>query len=360
MPLIKQFTVKIYDQLGTTLKKTLAPNMVKNTLSFSNRINAGVGQLMLDLQLPFNDFDEGDSIDYSNVVRVHVSEENNPNGRLVYTGYIYKYDPYLVASNEGVKVYCLGLISLLKDDYYKDGSSYTVTKSGVDPGQLTKDVIDHYNSTVSHNLISYTGSSIETVGTVIDYEFVDRKHFDALQDTAKNADGGWWSLLDKNGVMNLKQKPTSATHTFTIGKDIEKTDVPKEITDMANAVHLRYDGGTVDVEDATSIARYGRKQIIIENDQAKDAAAATQEANKVLADRKDAKIQSPLIINSNYDIETIQPGDTCKVLNVTGEGQLFSDNMQIFQVTYNLHKVVLKLDGFSGSFIRELDKFVNT
>jgi len=67
----KSYNVQVYDQDGVTALRTIPAKQIKNEISFSSRINAGLGQLVLDLNLPFDDFDEGASIDYMNIVDVY-------------------------------------------------------------------------------------------------------------------------------------------------------------------------------------------------------------------------------------------------------------------------------------------------
>ncbi len=58
-----------------------------------------------------------------------------------------KYDTYIEQDgSEGVRMTCLGLVSLLAASYYKNGSSFTVTHSTVDPETIGRAIIDHVNS----------------------------------------------------------------------------------------------------------------------------------------------------------------------------------------------------------------------
>ena len=63
-------------------------------------------------------------------------------------------------------------------------------------------------------------------------------------------------------------------------------------------------------------------------------------------------------INSEYNIETIKPGHTCKLLNINEDQTTFSNNMQIVSVAYSPVAVTLELAEFRTSFGEELQKFV--
>src|SRR4051812_568101 len=104
----KKYLVKIYEQDGTTIIKTLSTEKpadgsmhVKNVPSFRTTINGGQGELVLDLEAPFDSFSEGTVVKHMNVVRVYavvvdgvaISQATT----LIYTGFMSQYEAYLEA-----------------------------------------------------------------------------------------------------------------------------------------------------------------------------------------------------------------------------------------------------------------------
>lgn len=356
----KRFTIKIYDTDGTTIIQTLQPSVLKSAPSFSSQINGGFGQCVLDLNLPFDDFGEGTDIDFMYIVKIYVGDMANPLGRLVYTGFISAYQPYIEASKSGVKVTVLGLVSLLSFAYYKNGSSYTVAHSTVDPAVIMKAIIDHFNSVYPGSFLGYDGSgtTVDTVGVNVTYTFTEKKWLDALKDAFKTVDPGWWWAIDKSGQFYLKEKPATATHKFTIGKDIESITVDKSAENVKNKVRVKYNGNTADDDDATSIARFGTREAIVSQDQVQNGATASQLAVQEVEDNKVEKIKAKIVINLNYDLESIQVGDTCKILNLNSAQQTFNDNMQIVSVAYSFDKVTIELEE-QTKFSIELQKFIS-
>src|SRR5947209_7874575 len=137
MPVTKKFLAKVYDQDGTTLRKTFVyertadgSSHLKAGPSFHTRINGGQGELVLDVKAPFDDFDEGVSVKLMNIVRLYAVVTDDATkaqtSTLVYTGYVSRYEPYVEQGGEGVRVTCLGLASLLTKSYFKTGGSMTV------------------------------------------------------------------------------------------------------------------------------------------------------------------------------------------------------------------------------------------
>ncbi len=355
----KKFVIKIYDKAGTYIT-TLKPSVVKSIPAFQSQINGGFGQCVLDLNLPFDDFGEGSTIAFMNIVKIYVMDENYPLGRLVYTGFISAYAPYLDDSRQGVKITLLGLVSILSLAYYKNGSNFTVAASG-DPSVLMKNIINHFNSVYPGSLLGYNGSgtTVDTVGVSVSYTFNEDKWLDALQNAFGTVGAGWWWAIDKQGQLYLKQKPATATHIFSIGKEIESLEVDKTSEKIVNKVRVKYGtSSTFDDDDATSITKFGTREEIVSDSKIQNLATATQRAAKEVDDNKVEKIKAKLVINSSYDLESIKVGDTCKIRNLSINQAVFNDNMMIVSVTYSFNKVTIELEEMT-KFSTELQKFIS-
>lgn len=358
----KRFTIKVYAPDGTTLRKTLDPRLLRGTPSFTSRINGGFGECRIELHLPFDDFDEGTVVDFMNIVKIYESDAQNTSGRLIYTGFVSAYQPFVKGSDQGVTIVLLGLVSLLALAYYKNGASFTVTHSAVDPSAIMKLIIDHFATVNTKGLIGYNGSgtTVDLTGTTVSYTFTDQKWLDALTAIAKTAPAGWWWSIDATGQLYFKNKPASATHTFTIGKDIDELIVDKSSEGIVNATQVRYSGGgTSDASDGTSITNFERRESIIDDQRITIAGTAAARAAAEIANFKDEKVKATLVVNSQYDIETIKVGDTCKIRNLSTASTTFTDNMQIVSVRYEWDRVTLELEDLTGKFAVELAKSVS-
>ena len=356
----KRFTVKIYQNNGTTFIRSLKPSEVKGVPSFASQINGGFGQCALDLNLPFDDFGEGTDVDFMHIVKIYVSDENNTLGRLVYTGFISAYKPYIDGGKQGVKVTLLGLVSLLSFAYYKSGASFTVAHVGVDPSAIMKAIIDHFNTIYSGSLLGYNavGTTVDSVGVNVTYTFTEEKWLDALTHIFGTVGAGWYWHIDKLGQLYLKQKPVTATHKFTIGKDVEVVEVDKSAETVDNKCRVKYGASTSDYNDATSITRFGTRESIVTDNSIQDATTAAQRATQEVNDNKVEKIKARITINSNYDLETIEVGDTCQILNLSKDQSTFNNNMLIVSVAYNFDKVTVELEQ-QTKFSIELKKFIS-
>lgn len=356
----KKYNIKIYDSDGVTHIQTIKPDLLKAPPTFSQEINGGYGECQLDFSLNFDDFGEGDAIAFMNIVKIYAIDSENQTGRLIYTGFISQYKPYIRGADQGVEVNLLGLVSLLQLAYYKNGANFTVTHSADDPADIIKAIIDHFNSIYAGSLVTYAGGQIDNIGTVVDLEFVGQKWLEAIKQTAKLADGGWWWKVAEDGEFYLKEKPATATHAFTIGKDVEQMTVTKTSETVLNNVTVEYDGGSTSSSNAGSQTEFGKREKLISDTSLKDANAGSQRAQKELNDFKDDKVSATLIINSAYDIESVKAGDTCTVRNLKLGSTLFGDNMQIVKVKYYWDKIEITLEAIRSDFGVELTNFITS
>lgn len=350
----KQYNIKVYDFQRNYIT-TLKPNIVRNEPSFTSQINGGYGECRLDLALPFDDFGEGTVVNYMNIVEIYAITSFEPTGVLIYTGYISRYEPYIESSNQGVSVTLLGMVSLLQNAYYKDGSNFTVAHTAEDSADIMKAIIDHFISIYGTGLVSYNGSSIDNVGNSITYTFTDKKWLDAIKETHGTAGPGWWYFFDKEGKLLFKPKPSTPTHTFTLAKDVERLTTPKSIEEVINSTQVRYGDNSVDYSQSSI---YGLRESIVSLNGAQNEDTAEKRAEQEVLDNENPKTEATLVINSTYDLESIRVGDTCRILNLKKGSTVLSDNLQIVSVQYTPDRCTLQLESVR-SFGRELQKFIS-
>jgi hypothetical protein len=92
----KSYNIKVYGQDGTTVVGNISLPPEKSFPTFSSRINGVYAECVLDLNYPFDDFDEGGLVDFMNIVGIDVCDAAYPLGRILYKGYISRYEPYII------------------------------------------------------------------------------------------------------------------------------------------------------------------------------------------------------------------------------------------------------------------------
>jgi hypothetical protein len=364
----KKFAIKIYNK-SATFQKNLSEDIIESDISFTQQINGGQGELLIDLAIPFDDIPS--YIALFNFVRVYEVDTSNPTGRLIYTGWVSQVVPFSDGSRNGVRVICLGLVSLLTLSKYKDGASFDVAQSSVDPSAIIADIISTFQTAyppsagfewIGTDAVTgiRAGSNVDAIGTNVTYTFQKLNWRDAIDIVFGLSDPGWYWFVDAGGDFFFKEKSATPDHTFVIGRNIQSIEVPKSIEEIINDVTVAYNGGTQNATDATSITAYGiRAEYIDRTADTNDATTALQIATKEVEDNKISKVEARMTINNTYDIESIRPGQTCQVLNYKKDANLFESNMLIVSTSYkNGDSVELRLES-KKDIGTELGKFVD-
>lgn len=342
----KRYIIKIYDIDGT-YRKTFNPKLLMNDITFTDKLGGGQGQCVIDLNLPIDDFDEGVSVAHMNVVKVFESDDVwSPEPRLIYTGFVSQYTPFFRAGSQGVRLTCLGLVSMLSLGYFRSGGNYAFTVSD-DPAEVIKDIIDHFESVFPGAWLSYSGGFITTVGTTISYDIENLKWVDALKKMVSFAEEDWWWRVSETGQVYLQDRPSTATHLLTIGKDVESGEIVKNNEKIINRYRLTWGTSPVTVstyEDASSQADYGVREKLETDSDINNSTTADQQGNKVIADGKDPKVEAKVVVNNNYDVESIKPGHTVTIRNAKRGSTTLPANMLITAVQYTPNGATLTLE----------------
>lgn len=353
--LITKFNIKIYDKTGTNFLKTISSSLsetgkrnslIMNVPTFKNVINGSQGQCKFLLNSPLNDFGEGDYIDYMNLVRIYAVNSRFPTGKLIYSGFIYSYQPSASEESQMIEVETLGIGALFSETTYRDGSSTTINQLNQDSGDIIKDIIDKHKSIFTFSPINYDDDSIEDLGDSKSIEFENLKSNSAINKVMEGVQDSRYWYVDENGQFNFKSFPVTATHTFTFGKDVSDFKASKDSKNIINRVILKWSSATVVEEDATSISVFGLREKYENKTDITSSATAVETAQAIIDENKDPKIRTTIKINNQYPIENIKPGDTCRVVNLPFDSQVFTDNMLIVGVSYNWDSVVLELEAF--------------
>ncbi|KKK95961.1 hypothetical protein LCGC14_2667580 [marine sediment metagenome] len=129
----RRLTYKVYQEDGTFIE-TL--DDVVSDLTIKRQINGGDSEFVFELDRKMDDFDESNSVEFNNRVKVYLKDSYNAGGtKLVANGYIVSYRPFLQGKKEGVEVTCLSAVSKLSNDFYRLGTFADATDLS-DPANL--------------------------------------------------------------------------------------------------------------------------------------------------------------------------------------------------------------------------------
>jgi hypothetical protein len=327
----KTYEYKVYT-LVNSFVQTIARGIVASDVSFTKNTNGGVGQMKLQLNVAFDYSDIG----ANNLIEIKEYDEENKSGRTVYKGIVTQVDRIYKPGIEFVSLTCVGLQWLLNKVIFESGG-FTFTKNQ-EPKTTVQEIIDHFNTRYGGTLFNYTGSSLDTFGSSIsrDYEFTTC--IQALNDLAN--DTGFYWYVSAEGVVIFKQKPATATHKLTIQKHIDELILSDDHEDIVNEYNLTWKSGIVNSDDATSQTENGYREKYKKDTVISSSASAQITADEFIIDNKDEKRKITLTVNSSYDIESIEPGDTVTIENTP----ISISNLQVKKVRYNGDVVKLDLE----------------
>lgn len=358
----KQVVIKVYNPAGDYLKYWINADFI----GFTKELNAGLSECIVNV---FEKFDyQGTELGLGNIVNIEISDTDNQD-LLIYSGYISKYEPLITGNKEGITITLLGHYTKLATDLLKDGTTTTLytdvtaglttTPSGssADIGLVLRAIIDRYKAETTNPKLDYTFTSLPLVSENALAILEMKSYIDAIDlfFSIISSDYNWY--VDEYGIFWLKTKPATPTHTFVLGKHFSKIGVNRNMESIRNAL-LFWNGETEGskiyklYEDAVSIAKYGRRLEKYYDYSVGDEDTADKLGERFLAENKDPSIQltceiadNNLNANLGYDIESIQPGDTCRFAGFDEQfADLLRENMLITKVAYSLDKVELTVE----------------
>lgn len=363
----KKYGYKLY--YSDTDIRDVWGNEVVSVPSFRMAINSGPGELVVRLARRFDAFGEGDDIVLDRKVDVYVYDRDEPQGALLYQGFISSYSPILEGTNEYIEITILGYAVEVGQRILKDGAgNTTIDYTSEDPSDIMRDVIDKYIA--DGGSLTYDATTIDDTATTVSYRFANYTVKDALDKIIELTPYDWYWRIDPDGKIYLKQQSATADHKIYIGKHVSYMKPERSIEDVRNVVY--FVGGTPPGDPqlyrkytrTASITAYGLREEVLTDSRVTLASTADTKAGRFLDAHESPDTRTTIRILDNngqnsgigYDIESIRPGDTISIENLkTSQKQttlfdqaqwddsnwdfeinsISSDILNVINVTYN-------------------------
>ena len=330
----KEYTAKIYT-FGGVFKLTINPRLILNEISFSSNINWWQGQLALSLGVPY----EYNLISKGDMVKVWVTDENNAN-TLIYTGNITRVKRQYQWNFEGVTIQAIWLYAFMNRIFFVSWWN-RVFSLNQEPAQTIKDAVDYFNSIYTAGRFSHTW--VDNFWSSMDLDFNFVKCNFAIANVQKETDNYYFFVGADWNFQYKERDKTIISHTFTLEDDVLSLVSDEDIESLANYVFVEYVWGWIaSKQDATSQWLYG----LVEtkgSSNTKTAWSAWISAQNILDQNKDFKKETPLVINTNYNIESIKPWDFIKLKN----SKYNIDGIQVLKTQYKYDRLSIFLDKYS-------------
>ncbi len=323
-----KFSYKIFNRAGTLIGN-LPIDRVKSEPRFSEAINGGQGNMTV--LLAGNVLDSPVSV--WNIVHVLVFWEGYASdGEVIYRGSVEKITRVLDTSEQVLSVELYGLAYFLQKVFYRSSGNVVFSRNE-DPKTTIEAMIDYVNTV--HNFFS---KDIELYGSSLATNYSYTYASDVLKDFASRT--GKYYFIESDGTVSFKTKPVTATHTLDFWYDVQKITSDEDIIDAVNSVYMQYTGWYSPASDATSISNIGTRESKEDNSTIGNIGSWNDAASKYIAENKNAKMATTLVLNSRADLLAIKPWDTITVRGV----DLGITNLQVYKKTYNINNITLELE----------------
>ena len=306
---------------------TINPNVVMNDISFSSNTNGGLWQLNLNLALSFWDT----TFHWGEIIKVILYNERYKQGKQIYMGYVSQISRVYDTNKGYIKLVCLGVASLLTGILFSWSYNTTATN-------ILNAIISEFNEHYTWNLI--TVGQIDTYSENINVEFKDGTSCQKAIEQVNEIANYYW-FIDGEGKFYFRKKGTQTEHIMANKQEVESMNLNYSIESLVNRVFVARKDGTVKMyEDNTSQSIYGVKEQYSQQQSIVDETTQDEFGNNYITQYSNPKNASTVVVNSEYDIESIEPWDTITIVNSEYEIK----GLTIEKISYSPSKVTLTLE----------------
>lgn len=355
-----KFFAKVFNQTGATVRRTLDASLFLSNPRIVREVGKAASEVSIDLALPWDNFGYGDSdgLNPFDLVKIYAVNEANKTGVLVYQGHIEEIVGVFDASQSHITLRLYPIDALFGRSLWKD-ADYIVAYSGADVDTIFSDAITDVNTI--YGATFFTGNLSNPALSVIQ-TFTRLTHLAAITAAGLLLPSTWYWRVRPSGQLDLAQfNDSTADHLLVVGKHIDSVQVTKSLLNVKNKIVVSWNSPVEDDEynDATSVTAYGRRMSLVSGSGIGDQTTADARGNGDKNRYKDLFTKTELVVNALYPIETILPGDTIEVVNVSDTtSQMLSGILRVLRVEYDGSLCKLSLSDYAENFGSEFTKSI--
>lgn len=362
----KQFRAKFYDVNGNYIS-----DLPVSLQGFRKIINGGLGDLQLTVPLSFEESYQNAAATIMNRVVVYVGNF------LLYSGFVAGITPQIDANSNYTTITCRGHGARFAFLPLKNGSTtwlYTDSTNGLKTtasassatlDKILKAIIDRYQAEATYPIINYSSSSVASSSVGLSYIFQTNSIQDAINRTMELAPAGWYWRVGADNIFRFAQSNTT-TPDIILNYRTQVTSLqdPQLIDGLINHRYFAYNGAPAAsakvTSDSSSTSAYGDWwdfKVDGNYTSATDVANANQstvDANKTPQRRTVIEVPDNNFLHEDgYDIETFEPGQTIKLINLPeATTSKLPSTFIIAAVNYAPNSVVLELERYVDDLAR--------
>lgn len=380
----KRYLYKIYEPNGDFI--TTWADVVSEPEFYSD-INGGYSELVVRLARSESEFDENNSVDYENQLKLwEFDEDTGYAGVQIYSGKISRYTPQIVGSREIVEVTFLSYWWETQQMILENAGDTEVAYTAQDPTAILKDALDKF--TASGGRLDYDGGSTDNTGLSLDYTFNTATFQEVLLKCLDLAPFDWYLRVGPNDIIYFEQKNSVADHILTLGKEISEYYPEKRTENIINTIYF-VGGGSPKLYkkyvDSASVTAYGTKAIKYVDERVVDTGTSDAIKDRIFDSLSEPEIRITAKIMDNnglardamrgYDIESLFVGQTVQIRNATAKTNNLWDEilwdvdswdyditnassqvLQIMKVQYHPDYAIIELSNKQPDIVRRVEE----
>lgn len=319
---MKEYQIKVYDMLWV-YKSTINPLLIKTAISFSMNINWWQGEIKIWVNKKITDTD----YKFSDMIIITIFDKNN-NGKQIYRWHITRIKRIIDNKWEGIELTCLWSIAFMNRIFFRSSWWNLTFSQNILPSQTMKDVIDRFNTNYNYFTYAKIINYVNNINISFDYS----KSWEALNIISKSTPLRYYYVDSIWDVTYRAKNDVLVNHRVKIDNEVDYFVSNEEIETLSNKIYINKTWSPF--IDTASISEYWRIEANI-NWQG--------DGNDYLQAKKDYKKEIKLIINSKYNIESIEPWHHITLLNADYTIQ----PLQVMRVDYSYNQVKLDLEKYS-------------
>lgn len=350
----KNYLIKVFD-IDYNLETVIADARIQ---FYKDKINSGPGEFVFDVERTLNDWTTLGNLALGKIIELSVNDNDTSDYVRVYSGYISRINFLQSTSKKKVSVTCLGFVSRLGLDIYKNGTTTTITETTEEPATIFKNIINKLRDSANGNIsfLNYTPDSIKNTNLSVGIKFESDFYIEAINKVLSVCPANWFWKLDYDNIFTLSQKPAEADHIFSMGH-IENLQIDYSMENIVNGV-LVWDNDLIYryIANSGSQSSYGRRIQKENMPGAEDTNAMDKKAQSIIGEQDEPRSSIVITLADNnefekfgdlagYDLESVKPGQTCRISGIDETaGAFLSKDMIIRKVTYYPTSAVLEVD----------------
>ena len=321
-----RYEIKVHDK-AWEYKTTINPNLVMSDINFTENINGGQWQLKLSLALWFWD----NTFQGWEIVKVILYNERYKEWKPLYCGFVSQISRVYDINKWYIQITCLWIASLLNSILFPWNYTGTVE-------EILTEIISTFNDNYSWNLISIwqIDEYSENISLNFDQDITCTKAINEIRKITN-----FCRFIDPEWKFYFRERFTQTNHIVANQQVVENMNLNYNIESVVNKLYVQRKDWTVKLyQDTASQNAYWIKETFSRQDSIVDELTQDEFWSNYLVQNSNPKNASTIVINKQYDIESVNPWDTITVVN----SEYSIKNLLIEKISYTPTKITLTLE----------------